>query len=117
MPGHKYILNRLYTLVANTVLGVNFTEHMSGLRAYSRKALKRVPFQRFSDNFMFDQEFTVTAIVKGLRIGEIPIPVRYYSDSSSIQLRQGLKFGLGSLWMLGMFVLNKVGIYTAKQFR
>lgn len=117
MPGHKYFFNRMYTLFANAILGVNFSEHMSGLRAYSAKALKTVPFQRFSNNFEFDQEFTVSAIVKGLRIGEIPIPVRYYNDSSSIQLWQGLLFGLGSLKMLSLFLLNKWGIHKSRHFR
>jgi glycosyltransferase involved in cell wall biosynthesis len=117
MPKHKYVFNRLYTLFANFILGVNFTEHMSGLRAYSVTALKTVPFQRFSNDFMFDQQFTVTAIVKGLRIGEIAIPTRYYDDSSSIQLKDGVKFGLGSLWMLLMFLLYSTNIYIAKVFR
>jgi glycosyltransferase involved in cell wall biosynthesis len=117
MPAHKYIISRIYTLFANAILGVNFSEHFSGLRAYSAKALKTVPFQRFSNNFEFDQEFTVSAIAKGLKIGEIPIPVRYYNDSSSIQLWQGLLFGFGSLKMLGLFLLNKWGIYTSKHFK
>ena len=117
MPRHKYIISRIYTLFANAILGVNFSEHFSGLRAYSPKALKTVPFQRFSNNFEFDQEFTVTAIVKGLRIGEIPIPVRYYDDSSSIQLWQGLLFGMGSLKMLILYMLHKWGIYTSQHFK
>lgn len=117
MPSHKYFFNRLYTLFANAILGVNFSEHMSGLRAYSTKALKKVPFQRFSNNFEFDQEFTVSAIAKGLKIGEIPIPTRYYDDSSSIQLWQGFLFGLGSLKMLGFFLLYKWGIYASKYFK
>jgi len=114
MPGHKYFFNRLYSVIANLILGVNFSEHMSGLRAYSAKTLKTIPYQRFSNDFVFDQQFTVAAITHGLRIGELPIPVRYYLESSSIQLLPGLKFGLGSLWLLFLFVMFKSNFYKAK---
>jgi len=97
MTFHKYFFNRLYSLVANFILGVNFSEHMSGLRAYSIRTLRKVPFQRFSNGFVFDQQFTVSAICKGLKIGEVPIPVRYYQDSSSIGWKKGLGFGFSSL--------------------
>jgi len=117
MPTHKYIFNRFYTLIANPILGVNFSEHMSGMRAYSRKTLETVPFQRFSNDFMFDQQFTVASIVKDIKIGEIPIPVRFYEESSSISLWPGLRFGLGSLWVLTLYILNKANLYTAPIFR
>lgn len=117
MPLHKYIFNRFYTLFSNPILGVNFSEHMSGMRAYSAKALKKVPFQRFSNDFMFDQQFTIAAIAKGLKIGEIPIPVRFYEESSSIQFWRGFKFGIDSLWVLTLFILYKLDIYKNQIFK
>ena len=117
MPAIKYLVNRIYSLIANLIMGVNFTEHMSGLRAYSARTLKKVPFQRFSNDFVFDQQFTVSAIVKGLKIAEIPIPVRYYEDSSSIQFLRGAKFMFGSFWILFLFILNKFNIYKSKIFK
>ncbi len=117
MPYHKYIFNRFYTIIANLVMGVNFTEHMSGMRAYSAKTLRRIPFQRFSNDFVFDQQFTVSAVAKGLRVGEIAIPVRYYEESSSIKFFAGLRFGLGSLWCLALFIFNSLGIYKSKIFK
>ena len=117
MPAIKYFVNRIYSLIANLVMGVNFTEHMSGLRAYSVTALKKVPFQRFSNDFVFDQQFTVAAVVKGLKIAEVPVPVRYYEDSSSIQFWRGTKFMAGSFWCLFLFILYKSGIYKDKIFK
>lgn len=116
MPAHKYIFNRLYTAFANIVLGVNLSEHMSGLRAYSVKTLKIIPFQRFSNDFVFDQQFTISAVAAGLKIGEIPIPTRYYSDSSSIGLWKGLKFGLESLYCLALYLLFLEGVHMSKIF-
>lgn len=117
MPVLKYVFNRMYTIVANVILGVNFSEHMSGLRAYSAKLLNKVPFQRFSNDFIFDQQFTISAIASGARIGEIAIPIRYYSDSSSIKFYPGLKFGICSLWTLLLYLLYKNNIYKSKIFQ
>lgn len=100
MPKHKYLFNRLFTIIANMLLGLNHPEYLSGLRAYSRKVLETVPFGRFSNDFIFDQQFMFSAIGLGFKIGSIPIPIRYYQDSSSIQWWPGVKFGLESLWVL-----------------
>lgn len=117
MPGMKYFFNRLYTMGANILLGVNFSEHMSGMRAYSRKTLQTVPFQRFSNDFVFDQQFTVSAISYGLRIGEIPIPVRFYEESSSIRFLPGLKFGIESLIVVAQYLAHRRGIASNKLFK
>lgn len=117
MPASKYIFNRLFTLFANIILGENLSEYMSGLRAYSRKTLETIPFQRFSNDFAFDQQFTISAIAKGIRIGEISIPTRYHDEASSIRWLKGLKFGLESCWQIFLFVLLKANIYEAKIFR
>ena len=113
----KYFFNRLYTIGANMLLGVNFSEHMSGMRAYSRKTLKTVPFQRFTNDFAFDQQFTVSAISFGLRIGELPIPVRFYEESSSIRFIPGLKFGIESLVILTQYLAHKSGMVKNKMFK
>ena len=117
MPQLKYVFNRLYSLIANIILGVNFSEHMSGMRAYSRKTLETVPFQRFSNDFIFDQQFTVSAISYGLNIGEAPIPVRYYEESSSIGLLAGAKFLSESFMVLGQYLLHKYGITKSRLFK
>lgn len=117
MPKFKYFFNRLFTLGANIFLGENLSEYMSGLRAYSRKTLETVPFQRFSNDFAFDQQFTISAIAANLRIGEIPIPTRYHDQASSIHFLKGLKFGLESIWQVCLYVLFKAGIYRSRIFR
>jgi len=117
MPATKYFLNRLFTPIENIVLGVNFTEHMSGFRAYSKKVLKTVPFGRMSNDFVFDQQFMASAISFGFKVGEIPVPVRYYDDSSSIQFVKGTKFLLETLYVLFKFTLHHLGLYDSKLFK
>ena len=116
MPAHKYFLNRLLTPIENIILGVNFSEHLSGFRAYSLKALQTVPFQRFSNDFVFDQQFMASAIAHGLKVGETAVPVRYYQDSSSIQLIKGSKFLLETGLTLLLFILDHFGLIRSQLF-
>ena len=117
MPAVKYILNRLLTPLENIILGVNFTEHLSGFRAYSRKVLETVPFQRMSNDFVFDQEFMASAIAQGFRVGEIPVPVRYYEESSSIQFLKGSKFLIETGIVLLKYILHTTGIKKFSIFK
>lgn len=111
MPKLKYYINRITCILENILLGVNFTEHFSGFRAYSAKLLKTVPFQRFSNDFVFDQQMEVAALNLGFKIGEIPIPTRYHEKASSIQFIKGTKFILETFWTILIYKLHRlVGI-------
>jgi len=117
MPPIKYFLNRIVSTLENIILGVNLTEHLSGLRAYSRNLLETVPFQRFSNDFVFDQQFLISAITFGFSIGETPVPVRYFNESSSIGYVRGGKFLLETFWHLGLFMLHTTGIFKIRLYR
>ena len=116
MPPVKYILNRFVSLIENIVLGVNLTEHLSGYRAYSKKVLQTLPLNKFSNDFLFDQQLTVSAIAHGFTIAEYPVPVRYFSESSSIQFIKGTKFLLETFFTLILFLLYKLKIYKSNIF-
>ncbi len=100
MPLYKYLSNRLLTLIENISLGLSLSEYHTGFRAYSQKALRKIPFQLLSNDFVFDQEILIWAVRKGLKIGEIPVPVRYFPEASSINFRRSLKYGLETLFTL-----------------
>jgi glycosyltransferase involved in cell wall biosynthesis len=116
MPKHKYYTNRFFTVIQNIILGVNFTEHFSGFRAYSGKLLETVPYESFSDDFLFDLQMTLSSLSYGFRIGEIPIPTRYDEESSSMTLRKGIKFIIETILLLFAFSLSKIGFYKSKIF-
>jgi glycosyltransferase involved in cell wall biosynthesis len=97
MPFYKYAGNRLLTAFQNRCLGLALTEYHTGFRAYSRRALEAVPWQGFSDGFLFDNEMLVAAAGLGLPIGEIACPARYERDSSSIGFARSADYGLGVL--------------------
>lgn len=117
MPPIKYYVNRIVCLIENILLGVNFTEHFSGFRAFSSKLLKTVPFQRFSNDFVFDQEMTISAISYDMRIGEIAIPTRYHDSASSIQFLKGTKFILEGFWVILRLYLHNWGILKDNRFK
>ena len=110
MPPVKYYINRFFCLIENVVLGVNFSEHFSGFRAYSPKLLKTVPFQRFSNDFVFDQQMEMSALSFGFKIGEIAIPTRYHREASSIRWLKGSKFLIDTLVVLCQYKLHQWGI-------
>ncbi|MEK7160739.1 MAG: glycosyltransferase family 2 protein, partial [Patescibacteria group bacterium] len=70
MPYWKFLANIFLTFIENTILGLRLTEYHSGFRAYSRKALEAVPFEKNSDDFVFDTEIIVQMKVASLRILE-----------------------------------------------
>jgi hypothetical protein len=116
MPIWRYFVNRSSTFFENIVLGQNLGDFHSGLRAYSSAALNKIRFESNSDNFAFDQELLVQACALNLRIGDIPIPVRYEDDSSSISVRQSLRYGNGALKVLTQYFLHKFKIKQNKRF-
>jgi 2-polyprenyl-3-methyl-5-hydroxy-6-metoxy-1,4-benzoquinol methylase len=97
MPLYRYVGNRVTTLAENMLLGSRFTELHSGMRAYSRRCLLRLPFLGYSDDFAFDSQLLVDAVTAGLRVVEVPIPTRYTLESSSISVRRSLRYVTSSL--------------------
>jgi 2-polyprenyl-3-methyl-5-hydroxy-6-metoxy-1,4-benzoquinol methylase len=97
MPLYRYVGNRITTVAENALLGSRFTELHSGMRAYSRRCLLRLPFLGYSDDFAFDTQLLVDAITGGMRVVEVPIPTRYSRESSSISIRRSLSYVASSL--------------------
>lgn len=116
MPLYKYISNRTLSFIENILLGLNLSEYHTGFRAYRKDVLLKLPLEKFSDDFVFDQEILIVAHAAGFRIGEIAVPVRYFPEASSINFWRSLRYGLMILYTLFLYVLNSLGIKT-KIFR
>ncbi len=116
MPFYKYLGNRLVTGIENLILRAHISDYHTGFRAYRREALKKIPFQLNSDGYIFDSEFLIQAINKGLRIKEVPIPTRYPKEASTIDFFGSVRYGLGILKSLGKFLLHRLGIKKSGQF-
>jgi glycosyltransferase involved in cell wall biosynthesis len=117
MPVYKYAANRLLTMAENLAAGQNLGEWHSGLRAYSREALQKVNWAENSEGFVFDSQFLFEAAFKGLRIGDIPVPAKYFPEASSIALGGSLVYGLGTLAAMAEFLANKTGLVSTRRYR
>jgi glycosyltransferase involved in cell wall biosynthesis len=109
MPKYKYFANRVLTAFENFTLGQNLGDFHSGFRVYRREVLERVPFERNSDDFVFDTQFLVQAVHLGFRLGDVPVPVRYFREASSINFKRSLKYGLATVGTVSRWYLHRLG--------
>lgn len=116
MPGWKYIANRLLTITENIALGQNLGDFHSGFRVYRREVLETIPFENNSDDFVFDSEFLAQAVHFGFKLGDVPVPVRYFDEASSINFRRSVTYGLSTLGVLSKFWLCKLRLYRSPLF-
>jgi glycosyltransferase involved in cell wall biosynthesis len=79
MPLYKFAGNIVLTVCQNRLSGLKLSEYHSGYRLYSTEALKKVPFQSFTNNWHFDTQIILAFAERDLRIVERPIPT-YYGD-------------------------------------
>jgi glycosyltransferase involved in cell wall biosynthesis len=116
MPVYKYISNRFLTAMENLALGQNLGDFHSGFRVYRRAVLEKVPFEHNSDDFVFDTEFLVQAVRLGFRLGDIPVPVRYFAEASSINFKRSVRYGVSTLGVVAKYWLDRLGLYQASIF-
>jgi glycosyltransferase involved in cell wall biosynthesis len=95
MPVWKYIANRALTLTENLLLGAKLSEYHTGYRAFARSLLEKLPFEKNSDDFVFDNQLLAQVFWFGFTIGELTCPARYLPEASSINFRRSVRYGLG----------------------
>ncbi|MBN1845308.1 MAG: glycosyltransferase family 2 protein [Sedimentisphaerales bacterium] len=110
MPLYKYLCNRMLTIVENVVLGQNLGDFHSGFRCYTRQVLETVPYHRNSDDFVFDSQFLAQVTYFGFRLGDAPVPCRYFAEASSIDFRRSVDYGLQTIYTLGQFCLQRLDL-------
>jgi len=108
MPGWKYIANRLLTITENVALGQNLGDFHSGFRAYRREVLETIPFENNTDDFAFDSQFLAQTVYFGFKLGDVPVPVRYFDEASSINFKRCVKYGCTTLWVCVQYWLQKL---------
>ena len=110
MPAYKYFSNRFMTIIENLILGQNMGEFHSGYRAYTREVLETIPFHKNSDSFVFDSEFLTQAVYFGFRLGDVPVPVRYFAEASSISFTRSSVYGMRTMLCMVKYVATALGI-------
>ncbi|HUY91131.1 MAG TPA: glycosyltransferase family 2 protein [Pirellulales bacterium] len=116
MPLIKYIANRVLTTIQNISLGQNLADFHSGFRAYRREVLERVNSDVCSDDFVFDGQFLVQCVNLGFRLGDLPVPVRYFDEASSINFRRSAIYALGCLYWIARWHLHRLRVWRSPLF-
>jgi glycosyltransferase involved in cell wall biosynthesis len=97
MPVWKYVANRFLTLMENLLLGAKLSEYHTGYRAFARGLLERLPLDKNSDDFVFDNQILAQVLWLGYAIGEVTCPARYMAEASSINFRRSVRYGFGCI--------------------
>jgi glycosyltransferase involved in cell wall biosynthesis len=117
MPVVKYVLNRVFTILQNIILGQNLGEFMTGYRAYKREVLETINYKSFSNDFVFDSEFIIASAYHRFRIGDIPVPTIYNNEASQIRFRKGARYIAETTLALIKYVLQKSRLFKFAIFR
>ena len=118
MPRWKFVSNRFLTGVENAAFGLHLSEYHTGLRAYSRRLLERIPYDLNSDDFVFDQDLIAQVVAaRGLNIAEFAVPTRYFEEASSVGFQRSVVYGLSTLRVVGRYLLHRSGIRRSARLR
>ncbi len=110
MPLYKYVANRALTALENVLTGAKLSEYHTGYRAFARTVLSSLPLHENDDDFVFDAQMLAQCIYFGYRIGEITCPTRYEPDSSSINFRRSVVYGLGVVGVSLQYRATRLGL-------
>jgi len=116
MPLWRYLGNRVITVAENLVLGLNLSEFHSGFRAFSCKALKKIPFKKSADDYHFDTDILIQFRLANMRIAEEPIPTHYGKESRSPTVVQTINYTINIFFSLIEYTLHKWGIKKVRKF-
>lgn len=116
MPLYKYLGNRFLTFVENLALGQNLGEFHSGFRVYRRRVLETVPFARNDDGFVFDTQLLVQAVHFGFKLGDLPVPTRYFREASSISFKRSVGYGCRTLFTVALWFAHRCRIVRSRLF-
>lgn len=117
MPIYKYVSNRVLTFIQNILINQKLSEYHSGYRAFSANALKSIPIDENSDDFIFDNQVLVQLHYKKFDIAEITCPTKYFDEASSINFIRSLKYGTLCIWTSLLYLMHNIGLINSKLFK
>ena len=116
MPRWRYWANRFLTMFSNLAMGAKLSEYHTGYRAFSREILEKIPFDRNSDDFVFDNQMLAQIIWQGYTIAEVSCPTKYFPEASSINFGRSVRYGFGCLGVALVFRLARAGLWKTPAF-
>lgn len=114
MPLYKYISNRLLTFIQNILMDQKLSEYHTGYRAFSKEVLRKIDFDKNSDDYIFDNEMVALIFYNRYEIAEITCPTSYCNEASSINFSRSVTYGLGVIRISFLYFLARTGLYKWK---
>ena len=113
MPLYKFCGNRILTACQNRLLGTRLSEFHSGYRVYATRALRRIPFDRNTNDFHFDTEIIIQLLFADERIIEHPIPTYYGGEICRVN---GIKYAGNVMRASLQAYLQRFCLYYDRRF-
>ncbi|MBU1912326.1 MAG: glycosyltransferase family 2 protein [Candidatus Omnitrophica bacterium] len=114
MPLYKFFGNKILTFLENKALNMSLSEFHSGYRVYNCHALKKVPFEKCSNDWHFDTDIIIQFKEKGLSVLERPIPTYYGNEICYVN---GIAYAFHCLESVVKYRLHKAGLVNIAKFK
>ena len=103
IPRIKTIGNKIFTRIVSWTLDQKFTDTQTGFRAYSKEALLNISIV---NDFTYTQEVLIDLKLKGTKILEIPVRVKYDPNRKSRVVKNIFSYSL-----MAMSIIVKTLVY------
>ncbi|NLA25293.1 MAG: glycosyltransferase family 2 protein [Bacteroidales bacterium] len=114
MPFYKYVANRFLTLSQNILMRQKLSEYHTGYRAFHAEVLKKIQYEKNSDDFVFDNQMLAQVCFADYEIAEITCPTLYFEEASSINFKRSVTYGFGVLKTSLQYFFKKIGFGGAQ---
>jgi dolichol-phosphate mannosyltransferase len=99
-PGRHFI-SKGGSLYSRAILGLGIKDLTSGYKAFTRRALEAIGLERVSSNgYSFQIELTYRAVLRGMRVKEVPIVFVDRTAGRSKMSRKIFVEAIGMVWKL-----------------
>jgi len=105
MPWYKIIGNVTLTALENLAFGMKLSTFHSGFRACNRRAVERLDFSRFTDDYHFDSHFLLYSFRNDCVIREVPVKTIYGEEKSGVNV---VKYGFSILGLVAGQLLYRL---------
>jgi dolichol-phosphate mannosyltransferase len=97
----RHFISKGGSLYSRAILGLGIKDLTSGYKAFTRRALEAIALERVSSNgYSFQIELTYRAVLRGMRVKEVPIVFVVRTAGRSKMNRRIFIEAIGMVWKL-----------------
>ena len=108
--------NRFLTGFENLALGQNLGDFHSGFPRLPPRGAGANPLRAQLRRLRLRHAIPGAGVRFGFRLGDVPVPVRYFDEASSINFRRSVKYGISTLGVVGQYWLDRLGLRPSPLF-